>query len=116
VITNIGGMQLSHDHALMMMRAEREDLADARAREQAAEEWREQAVLRAQAYYREHGEWEWQTMERQQAVLARAEAREEEKRQTERVERHQAQVAQLIMDGRRPRTVAEVLSIAAMMP
>jgi hypothetical protein len=73
-------------------------------------------VARAQAYYYQHGEWEWQTREREQGVLARAEARADEQRRAEAAERHQAHVAQLLAAGQQPRTVGEILAVAALYP
>jgi hypothetical protein len=69
-----------------------------------------------QRYYQEHGEYPHETMAREQDVLARAEQRAHEKRAAERAEHQQAAQAQLLMEGRQPRTVAEVLAIARMMP
>jgi hypothetical protein len=49
-------------------------------------------------------------------VLARAEARAEEQRRAEAAERHQAHVAQLMASGQQPRTVGEILAVAALYP
>jgi hypothetical protein len=116
VITHVGWMELSRSTVLSMMRAEREELAEQRAREEAAEARRDEALARAQAYYHEHGEWEWQTRERELDVLARAEARADEKRRAELAERQQARYAQLIAAGQQPRTVGEILAVAALYP
>jgi hypothetical protein len=116
VITHIGGVELARATILSMMRADAEDRAEQRAREEAAEERREETLARAQAYYHEHGEWAWQTREREQDVLARAEAREDEKRRAEAAGRHQAHVAQLMAAGQQPRTVGEILAVAALYP
>jgi hypothetical protein len=116
VITHIGGMEVSRNTLLMMLRADAADRAEQRAREEAAEARREQALARAQAYYHEHGEWEWQTRARELDVLARAEARADEKRRAEAAERHQAHVAQLLAAGQQPRTVGEILAVAALYP
>jgi hypothetical protein len=70
VITHIGGIELSRATILSMMRADAEDRAEQRAREEDAEARREEALARAESYYREHGEWEWQTRERELNVLA----------------------------------------------
>jgi hypothetical protein len=116
VITHIGGLELSHATILIMMRAEREELAEARAREEAAEARREEALARAQAYYHEHGEWEWQTRARELDVLARAEARADKQRRAEAAGRHQAHVAQLLAAGQQPRTIGQILEAARMFP
>jgi hypothetical protein len=116
VITHIGGMELSRATILSMMRADAEDRAEQRAREEAAEERREETLARAQAYYHEHGEWAWETGEREQDVLARAEARAEEKRAAELAELQQRRYAELIASGQQPRTVGEILAVAALYP
>jgi hypothetical protein len=110
VITHIGGLELSRNTVLGMMCADAEDRAEQRAREEAAEARREETVARAQAYYYEHGEWPWETRERELDVLARAEARADEQRRAEAAERRQAHVAQLMAAGHRPRTVGEILA------
>jgi hypothetical protein len=99
-----------------MMCADAEDRAEQRAREEAAEARREETVARAQAYYHERGEWPWETRERELDVLARTEARADEKRRAEAAELHQAHVAQLMAMGQQPRTVSEILAVAAMYP
>jgi hypothetical protein len=116
VITHIGGMEMSRNTVLTMMRADAEGRAEQRAREEAAAARREEALARAQTYFYEHGEWEWQTRERELDVLARAEARAEEQRRAEAAGRHQAHVAQLLAAGQQPRTVGEILAIAALYP
>jgi hypothetical protein len=116
VITHFGGMEVSRNTVLAMMRAEAADRAEARAREGAAEARREEALARARAYYHEHGAWEWQTRERELDVLARAEAREDGKRRAEAAERHQAHVAQLLAAGQQPRTIGQILEAARMFP
>ena len=116
MITHIGGVELARATILSMMRADAEERAEARAREEAAEARREGALVRAQTYFYEHGEWEWQTRERELDVLARAEAREDEKRREEAAGRHQAHVAQLMAAGQQPRTVGEILAVAALYP
>jgi hypothetical protein len=116
VITHIGGMELGRATVLHMMRADAEDAREQRAREQAAEERREEIIARARQYFHEHGEWEWQTRELELDVLARAEARADEQRRAEATERHQAHVAQLLAAGQQPRTVQEILAVAALYP
>jgi hypothetical protein len=116
VITHLGGLELGRATILHMMRADAEDAREQRAREQAAEERQEEIIARARQYFHEHGEWEWQTREREQDVLARAEARAEEQRRAEAAERHQAHVAQLMASGQQPRTVGEILAVAALYP
>jgi hypothetical protein len=116
VITHVGGMELGRATILSMMRAEREALAEQRARDLAAEERREETLARAQAYYHEHGEWEWETRAREQDVLARAEARAFEKRAAELAELQQRRYAELIASGQQPRTVGEILAVAALYP
>jgi hypothetical protein len=64
VITSIGGMQLSRATVIALARADAQDRAKEKARREAEEVRREEVVARAQAYYHEHGEWEWQTRER----------------------------------------------------
>jgi hypothetical protein len=71
---------------------------------------------RARQYFHEHGEWEWETRERELEVLARAEARAEEQRRVEAAQRQQAHVAQLLAAGQEPRTVGEILAVAALYP
>jgi hypothetical protein len=112
VITHIGGMEMSRSTVLNMMRADAADRAEQRARVEAAEARREEALARAQAYYHEHGEWEWQTRERELDIAARAEA----KRAAERAERRAAADAQLMMEGRTPRTIGQILEAARMFP
>jgi hypothetical protein len=73
-------------------------------------------VAHAQQYFYEHGEWESETREREQALLARAEARADEQRQAELIERRQVRYAQLVATGHRPRTVPEILAEAALYP
>jgi hypothetical protein len=116
VITHIGGMELSRATILGMMRADAEARAEARAREQAAEARQEEIIARARQYFHEHGEWEWETRERELEVLARAEARAAEERRVEAAQRHQAHVAQLLASGQQPRTVGEILAVAALYP
>jgi hypothetical protein len=116
VITHIGGLELSRATVLNMMRADAEDRAEQRAREEAAEARREETLARAQAYYHEHGEWEHETRARELDVLACAEARADKKRRAEAAERHQAHVAQLLAAGQQPRTVAEILAVATLYP
>jgi hypothetical protein len=99
VITHLGGLELGRATILHMMRADAEDAREQRAREQAAEERQEEIIARARQYFHEHGEWEWQTRERELNVLARAEARADEKRRAEAAERHQAHVARLLASG-----------------
>jgi hypothetical protein len=116
VITHIGGLELGRTTILHMMRTDAEERAEARAREQAAEERREEIIARARQYFHEHGEWEWQTREREQDMLARAEARAEEQRRAESAQRQQERVAQLMAAGQQPRTVGEILAVAALYP
>lgn len=116
MITHICGMELSRATVLSMMRADAEDRAEARAREEAAEARREEAVARAQAYYHERGEWPWETRARELDIAARAEARVEAKRAAERAERRAAADAQLMMEGRTPRTIGQILEAARMFP
>ncbi len=116
MITHIGGMEMSRSTVLSMMRADAADRAEQRAREEAAEARREGALARAQAYHYEHGEWEWQTRERELDMLARAEARADEQRRAEAAGRHRAHVAQLLAAGQQPRTVGEILAVAALYP
>jgi hypothetical protein len=73
-------------------------------------------MARAESYYREHGEWEWQTRERELDVLARAEDRADGKRRAEAAARHQAHVAQLLAAGQQPRTIGQILEAARMFP
>jgi hypothetical protein len=116
VITHLGGLELGRASVLHMMRADAEDAREQRAREQAAEERHEETVALARQYFHEHGEWEWQTREREQDMLARAEARAFEQRQAEAAQRQQARVAQLMASGQQPRTVGEILAVAALYP
>jgi hypothetical protein len=116
MITHISGFELSRSTILSMMRAEREELAEQRARDQAAEERREQAVARAQAYYHEHGEWEWETRARERELAARREQAELSRAQQEREQLRQTRYAELIASGQQPRTVAEILAAAALYP
>jgi TATA-binding protein-associated factor Taf7 len=110
------GFEVSRATAIAMLRADAADRAEQRAREQAAEERQEEIVARARQYFHEHGEWEWQTREREQDMLARAEARAEEHPQAERDKPQQERYAQLIASGQQPRTVAEILAVAALYP
>jgi hypothetical protein len=116
VITHLGGLELGRATILHMMRADAEDAREQRAREQAAEERQEEIIARARQYFHEHGEWEWQTRERELDVLARAEPRADEQRRAEAAERHQVHVAQLLAAGQQPRTVGEILAVAALYP
>jgi hypothetical protein len=116
VITSIGGMQLSRATVIAMARADAQERAEEKARREAEEARREETVARAWAYWHEHGEFEWETREREQAVLARAEARADEQRRAEVAERQQVRYAQLIAAGHRPRTVGEILAEAALYP
>jgi hypothetical protein len=116
VITSIGGMQLSRATVIAMARADAQERAEEKTRREAEEARREEIVARAQAYYHERGEWEWQTRERELDVLARAEARAVEQRRAEAAGRHQAHVAQLLATGQQPRTVGEILAVAALYP
>ena len=116
MITSIGGMELSRATVIAMARADAQDRAEQKARREAEEARQEEIVARAQAYYYEHGEWEHETRARELDVLARAEARADEKRRAEAAERHQAHVAQLLAAGQQPRTVGEILAVAALYP
>jgi hypothetical protein len=109
-------MELSRATVIAMARADAQDRAEDRARREAEEARREETVARAWAYYHEHGEWEWQTRERELDVLARTEARAGEQRRAEAAGRHQAHVAQLLAAGQQPRTVGEILAVAALYP
>lgn len=116
MITHIAGVELSRQHALMMLNADREARLEAQAAQAAREERAERAQADLQRYFQEHGEYPYETVARQQAGLARAEALAERRAAVERAERQQAQMAQLMMAGRQPRTIQEILAIAAMMP
>jgi hypothetical protein len=116
VITSLGSWELSRATVIAMAHADAQDRAEDKARREAAEGRREETVARAWAYWHENGEWEWETRERELDVLARAEARAEEKRRAEAAERHPAHVAQLIAAGQQPRTVGEILAVAALYP
>ena len=116
MITSLFGIELSRATVIALARADAQERAEEKAREEAAETRREEALARAQTYYGEDGEWPWETREREQAVLARAEARADDKRRAEAAERHQAHVAQLMAMGQQPRTVGEILAVAAMYP
>ncbi len=107
---------LSRPVILQMMAGEAEERREAIARQRAAEERAEEIQGQAQAYYREHGEWEWETRQREADLVARAERIAEQRRETERAEAQQAQFARLIESGRQPRTVAEILATAALYP
>ena len=116
MITSIGRMELSRATVLMMLASDAEDAREHRAREEAAAQHGEESVARAQAYFREHGEWEWVTRAREADLAARREQAEFDKRERERAELRQTRYAQLIAEGHRPRTVAEILSVAALYP
>jgi hypothetical protein len=107
-------MELSRATVIAMARADAQDRAEEKARREAEEIHQEEIVSRAWVYWHEYGEWEWQKRER--AVLARAEARADEQRRAEAAERHQAHVAQLMAMGQQPRTVGEILAVAALYP
>ncbi len=72
--------------------------------------------MEARQHYMLTGEWPHETRLREADLAARAEARAEEKRRIERAEQHQAYTAQLLAAGRRPRTIGEILEIAAACP
>lgn len=111
---------LSPPTMLALMRAEwaetREALARQRAVEEAAEARREQAEAQLRAYVSEHGEYPWETRQREAEAAARAEAREQEKAEQAREEARQAFYAAQIAAGRRPRSIGEVLADAALYP
>jgi hypothetical protein len=109
-------MELSRATVIAMARADAQERAEEKARREAAEARREEAVARAQAYYHANGEWEWQTRARGLDVLARAEARADEQRRADAAGRHQAHVAGLLAAGQQPRTIGEILAIAALYP
>jgi hypothetical protein len=113
---NVGGFEVSRSTALMMLQADREAARELAERERAREEHLERAAAHAREYYAEHGEWERETIARQQAREQRAEDARLKKEQAEAAQWRQAQVAQLVASGRRYRTVSEVLAEAALYP
>jgi hypothetical protein len=109
-------MELSRATVIAMARADAQDRAEEKARREAEEACREEIVARAQAYWHEHGEWEWETRERELVARSGAEARADEQRRAELVERQQVRYAQLVAAGHRPQTVGEILAEAALYP
>lgn len=111
-----GGIELSRNAMLMMMRADAEDRAKQRAREEAAAARHEEAVARAEADFRQFGEWQWETRARELDLAARREETAEVRRAQQRAERSQGQYAEMIAAGRRPGTIQEILADAALYP
>ena len=105
---------LSRSAVLAFMAKEAQERREQREREQRAEEARERAEAAAVQYHAEHGEWPWVTRAREMDVAARAEAREEEQRRVGRAEQQQARYAARIAAGRSPRSVSEILAVAAL--
>jgi AcrR family transcriptional regulator len=113
VITHVAEHELSRSTVLSMLASDAQDAREQRAREEYAGQQREQVVARAETYYREHGEWEWETRACEADIAARAEAVREEKRRAELARQREEYVTRLLMEGHRPRTISEILAAVA---
>ena len=120
MIAGMEHLELSRRNALLLLRADvefaREVKREQAERERRAEERLELAQRQAQAHFAEFGEWPHETAVRMQAAAEVAERREREQRMIARAEQRQAMEAQWMMQGRQPRSVGEVLALAAMWP
>jgi hypothetical protein len=120
VITCVGGLQLSRSTVLAMAQADARERAAERAAAEAARIRQERAEAALQRQVQEHfaefGEMPWESQQRRLDAEARGEARRFAQEQEDREVRRQEQTAALLMQGHQPRTIGEILSIAAMMP
>jgi hypothetical protein len=94
----------------------REDAAfRARQREEHedAENRREEAAAAERHFYAEHGAWRSDVVRRQAFVQSQHEAAEFRRRDEQAAEKRADDLARLQMEGRRPRSLSEILASAA---
>jgi hypothetical protein len=95
---------------------DRECAIEQRQREAEAEARMERAQQRAQQHFMEFGEWPAETAMRQQALAELRERQEASRARAARAEQQQAMEARWLAEGRTPRSVQEILQIAACFP
>lgn len=110
------GLEMSRSTVMMMLRSDQEARREQQQAEAEAEARREQAEGNLRRYYTEHGEWPHETMARQQAVQAQREAAAEARRAQERRDQRDAYAARMLAEGRKPRSLEQILDIYRLMP